>query len=279
MSTIKAKILEEAVKLVPKYGFVEANLLPSTLDVLKAKGEYDNKENMANLNFVQLFPRGFPIAVVEYIVDNSNKVTHQRLEKCFNKSAIFSSIVENKELYRMGYYKPPDVKKVVEEAMLTKFNTLLPYVHHWPEAVALEWNPANVPFAIKNVAEFVDTTCYYAERMENLGTVIASGNVLLQSRVFSSFNPGVHLENKNIAHHNVSSSKTEEERFWESFSLGIPLSSSPQTSGGLVNCQWYAMRTKVAAVFSMGMLSFVGEAKMNHPETKAMVKRLTDTLL
>ncbi|KAH9597860.1 hypothetical protein LSM04_003684 [Trypanosoma melophagium] len=279
MGAIRARILEEAVKLVPKYGFADNNLLPSTLAVLKAKGEYNSKENMGSMDFVHLFPRGFPIAVVEYIVDNSNKATHRRLEECFNKKAIFSALVENKELYRLGYYKPPDVKKVVEEAMLTKFNILMPYLQRWPEAVALEWNPANVPFAVKSVAEFVDTTCYYAERMENLGAVIASGNVLLQSRLFSSFNSGLHLENKSITQYNNSSSKTEEERFWESFSSGIPLSSSPEKSEGLVNCHWYTMRMKVAAVFSMGMLSFLGEEKPNHPDTKAMIRRLTNTLL
>ncbi|KEG10037.1 putative dynein heavy chain [Trypanosoma grayi] len=277
LSSLRKKVLEEAAKLVPKYGFRDAGLVSYALEATKENEFSRDVGTLGDADFARMFPRGFPIALVEHIVVNSNNVTHRRLEECFNKAATLESVAKNSELYRTGQYKPPGVKNVVEEAMLTKFNCLMPYVKHWPEAVALEWNPVNVPFAIKNMAEFVDTTCYYAERMENLGAVIASGNVLLQSRLHC-FDPNDSLNSKpNRGCH--AAFKTDEERFWHSFSAAIPLSNGPHTREGSLSYEWYAKRTKVAAVLSLGMLSFIGEESCHHPETKAMLKCITDKLL
>ncbi|RNF16453.1 putative dynein heavy chain [Trypanosoma conorhini] len=230
---------------------------------------------MRNIDFNKLFPRGFPVALVEYIVGNTNKAVHVRLEECFNKNVILDSVARNSALYRAGQYNTPGAKNVVEEAMLAKINALAPYISHWPEAVALEWKPTNAPFAVKNLAEFVDTTCYYAERMENLGAVIASGNLLLQSRLGYSVD---HIPDKRVKGDRGNQSETDEERFWRSFSSSIPLSSGPYMGEGLLSYEWYMKRTKVATVFSLAMLSFVGEEKGQYRDTRAMVKCITERL-
>ncbi|PWV14502.1 putative COQ9 [Trypanosoma cruzi] len=272
---VRKELLEKASELVPNYGFANASLFHTALGALQEKNEYKDNKSMADVDFAQLFPRGFPIALVEHIVENTNKAAHVRLEESFNKNTILDNVAKNSGSYQVGQYKLPGVKNVVEEAISTKIKALQPYVEYWPEAVALELKPANVPFAVKNLSEFVDNICYYAERMENLGAVIASGNLLLQSRLYY---PTIHrdLDKKGHERHQQ---ETDEERFWRGFSSSIPLSSGPHVGGGLLNYDWYIKRTKVLTVFSLAMFSFVGEGKGYSGDTRAMIRCIIDTLL
>ncbi|EKF27844.1 hypothetical protein MOQ_008419 [Trypanosoma cruzi marinkellei] len=275
LAAVRKELLGKASELVPNYGFANASLFHTALAALQEKDEYKGNKRIADVDFAQLFPRGFPIALVEHIVENTNKAAHLRLEERFNKNTILDYVAKNSGLYQIGQYKLPGVKNVVEEAILTKIEALVPYSEHWPEAVALELKPTNVPFAVKNLTEFVDNICYYAERMENLGAVIASGNVLLQSRLHY---PPVHrvVDKKG---HEGHQQETDEERFWRGFSSSIPLSSGPHLGGGLLNYGWYVKRTKVLTVFSLAMFSFVGEGKGHYRDTRAMIRCITDKLL
>ncbi|RNE95526.1 putative dynein heavy chain [Trypanosoma rangeli] len=275
LAQVRKDLLEKATGLVPTHGFSNVSLFPLALSAIQETDAYKERINTADIDFVNLFPRGFPIALVEYIVESTNKAVHIRLEERFNKNVIINSIARNGENCRAAQYSPPGVKNVVEEAILTKINALVPYVSHWPEAVALEWKPSNAPFAVKNLAEFVDTTCYYAERMENLGAVIASGNLLLKSRLGYSTH---HFPQRSEKKDGEYQQETDEERFWRRFVSSIPLSTGPHMGEGLLSYEWYMKRTKVATVFSLAMFSFLGEEKGQYRDTRAMLNCITDRL-
>ncbi|ESL06695.1 hypothetical protein TRSC58_05628 [Trypanosoma rangeli SC58] len=275
LAQFRKDLLEKAAGLVPNHGFSNVSLFPLALRAIQETDAYKDRTNTTDIDFANLFPRGFPIALVEHIVESTNKAAHMRLEECFNKDVIIDYIARNGENCQTGQYSTPGVKNVVEEAILTKINALVPYVRHWPEAVALEWKPSNAPFAVKNLAEFVDTTCYYAERMENLGAVIASGNLLLKSRLGYSTH---HVPERSEKNDGKYQQETDEERFWRRFVSSIPLSTGPHMGEGLLSFEWYIKRTKVATAFSLAMFSFLGEEKNQYRDTRAILNCITNRL-
>nr|CCD12790.1 unnamed protein product [Trypanosoma congolense IL3000] len=274
LCAVKKALVVEGTKLVPRFGFKDNALLSMSISALSECNSFEDVKVLNRIDISTLFPRGFPVAVVEHIVEESNKTVYLGLDKSFNKSSILKAVAKNSKLYESGRYKPPSAGDVVEQAINIKFGALLPYCDHWPEAAALEYMPSNAPFAAKSLVEFVDTTCYYVERVKSLQSVIASGNILLQARVSDSF-CSPHRSNSIADVHDGS----DEELFWKNFAYAVPLSSGPYIGDGFLGCGWYALRAKVAAVYGVGVLSFMGEKSGNRSETKAMVRRIVDRLL
>lgn len=50
----------------------------------------------------------------------------------------------------------------VRDAVETRLRMNLPYLKHWPQAIALISLPPNVPTALANLLTLVDDICYYA---------------------------------------------------------------------------------------------------------------------
>lgn len=275
LSSVRKSILEEARRLVPMRGFNDPSVFHMALAAVRDNNTHEGMMHVDNVNFFQMFPRGFPIAIVEDIVCSTNRATHQRLEERFNKTVLLDSILKSSEVFSAGQRKVPNIRDVVEEALLTRLNILKPYKKRWAEAVALEYIPINLPATLKNVTEFVDTTCYYVERIDAFGAAIASGDKILQSPMhnFLDIFPG--SSNTTERHSFLQST---EERFWRSFLSSVPLSGASHIREELFGCRWYANRAKIAATFSLAMLSFIGEDTVHYVETKEMVRSVTDTL-
>ncbi|SCU69896.1 uncharacterized protein TEOVI_000146500 [Trypanosoma equiperdum] len=270
LDAVSKSMVAEGAKLVPKYGVRNSALMSLSVNALKGNPTYDKARTLSNRELSRLFPRGFSIAVVEHIVASSNQTAHLRLEECFSKYAILSTVAKNSDTYQLGCYKPPGVREVVSEAMDSKFSALLPYCEHWAEAVALECLPSNTPFAAKLALEFIDTTCYYAERMRSLGSVVEAGNILLQSRISDPFAAEPH----SIGVSGGVKKGEKNDAFWQKFATTVPLSSGPHASHGMLGYEWYILRMKVGAILSLGMLSFMGEKSRSRLETKSMVRSI-----
>lgn len=49
-----------------------------------------------------------------------------------------------------------------EKAIQARLKMLIPYIHKWPQAIAIMSLPPNVPNALAALLAMVDDICYYA---------------------------------------------------------------------------------------------------------------------
>lgn len=253
---LQNKILSEAAKHVRLTGFTTSALTAALASI-------DDK-SINNRILSQIFSRGFPIALVEYVVKSTNQAVQRELELSYSKDAILSAIEANLDNYIQGRFALPTEGDVAEKALLTKVELLKPLAAHWPSAVALECCPSNVPYTVINLAEFVDTTSYYMERVTSLGELLDPARRVLQSKAMAS-----HIqfagtkENAGLA---ASS-------FLRNFLRGIPLSSGPHAGHSSFNPSWYLKRGQLALLYGAATTSLLGDVSRNAADTRALTKK------
>lgn len=258
---LRVKILSEAAKHAPTTGFTNATLAVS----LKSIGA----EDITDRTLSHIFSRGFPIALVEHIVKSTNLHVQQKLESAYNKDAIIKSIDSNVDAFVQNRLLLPTEKDVAEKAILSKLELLIPLAEHWPSAVALEYLPANLPYTVINVAEFVDTTVYYMERAATLGELLEPARRILRSKAMAS-----RIQSGEVD----SNGALPTSAFFKSFLKGIPLSSGPYASPSALNMRWYCKRAQVALVYGAVTTSLLGDASPNAADTRSLTKAAVETL-
>ncbi|KAG5509760.1 hypothetical protein GH5_05626 [Leishmania sp. Ghana 2012 LV757] len=259
---LRLKILSEATKHAHITGFTNATLAAS----LKSVGA----EDISDRTLARIFSRGFPIALVEHIVRSTNLHVQQELEAAFSKDAIIKSIDSNVHSFVQNQLLLPTEKNVAEKAILLKVEFLTPLVAHWPSAVALEYLPHNLPYTAINLAEFVDTTVYYMERVATLGELLEPARRILQSKAMVS----------RIPHEEVGcNGASQTSAFLNSFMKGISLSSGPYSSHSAFNFSWYYKRAQVMLLYGAVTTSLMGDVSRNAADTRSFAKAAVETLL
>lgn len=258
---LRKALLKEATKYVSEVGFTYAALTRA----LSA-----TEKSVTDTALSSMFERGFPIALVEFLVKESSLSAQKGLEATFSKNAVIGSIAANEGSFREGRFAIPSEHDVVRSAIEWKLEALKPYCDRWPEAVALEYLPGNVPFTVINMAEFVDTTAYYMERMENMRSILQHAQRMMQAKAMASYIPtqetGAHSRGDGTAD------------FLRSFLAGIPLAEGPHNSQHGFSIAWYARRGKIAAAYSTAMASLMGDESTNSVETKQLTKTVVNAL-
>lgn len=248
MSNISLRILSEAVKLAPIHGF-------SNTTYACALKNLDLNSNSLS----ELWPRGFPVALAEYVVKLSTNAVQQELEAKYGKNALVSNVVSNVDSFIEDQLVFPRACDVVENALLTKIHFMSPFVGKWHEGVKCELKPSNLPYTIINLAEFADVTSFYVERVNNLGKVLESARSMLAYKKKSNG-----LEEN---------SSGEVKKFLETFLKGVPLSSGPHIGGLLGQANWSLMRGKIATLYCISMASLMGDRSVHFSETNSLVKQ------
>lgn len=255
---IKGELVRSAVKYVPELGFAGA--------LGQAIKESPRKTDINDAVISTLFDRGFAIAVVEHLAQQSNAAAFKEMEARYTKGAILKSIEENEEAFLRKRLILPSAQSVVIKAMCTKMEYLHPLVSQWPEAVALEYKASNFPFAMLCAAEFIDTVAFYMERAENLAKLLEPARQVLQSKSMVSFIP-------------VENSTQSNKEFLETFIRGIPLSSGPHMGSSSFDLTWYQRRAKVGVVYMAAMSSFLGDESPRFIETRQLTQELASTIV
>ncbi|KPI84819.1 hypothetical protein ABL78_6127 [Leptomonas seymouri] len=258
---LRNKILSEAAKHVRKTGF-------TTLALTAALKTIDDQK-LKSSTLVHLFSRGFPIALVEYVVKSSNQAVQQELELTFSKDAVVRSIEANLENFLQERFSLPTERDVVEKALLTKIELLRPLAAHWPSAVALECCPSNAPYTAMNLAEFVDTTAYYMERVGALNELLDPARRVLQSKAMAS-----HLQFAGTK----DSAGVAASSFLKSFLHGIPLSSGPHAGHSGISPLWFLRRGQLVLLYGTAMSSLLGDVSRNAADTRALTRKAVNTL-
>lgn len=253
---LRTKILAEAAKHVRETGFTNAAL--ST-----ALRSFDHAEaNDGTLSHI--FSRGFPIALVEHIVRTTNSQVQRHLEATYSKEAILTSIDSNMDAFVHDRLLLPTEKTVAEDAVLAKVRLLQPLANHWPNAVVLEYLPSNLPYTVINLAEFIDTTAFYMERVTALRELLEPARRMLQSKAMAS-----HIRYTDTGAATEDSSTAAMLR---GFIQGIPLSSGPHAGDGSFNLSWYSKRARLAVLYGAATTSLLGDVSRNAAETRALTK-------
>ncbi|KAG5509440.1 hypothetical protein JKF63_06750 [Porcisia hertigi] len=260
-SGLRAKILSEAAKDVCSTGFTNAALVKS-LKSLKM-------EDISDRTLSHIFSRGFPIALVEHIVKSTNAQVQQELESAFNKDSIIQRIDSNVDAFVQNRLLLPTEQNVVERAILSKVQLLTPLVKHWPSAVALEYLPSNVPYTLLNVAEFVDTTAYYMERVVKLGELLELARRTLQSKAMAS-----HIQHGEASSNDISPTSA----FLKAFLQGVPLSSGPYGGHSALDMGWYFKRAQIALLYGTAITSLLGDISRNAVDTQSLTRAAVDRL-
>lgn len=253
MNNPSFRILSEALKLAPVHGFSNATYV-RTLKRL------DIKPNAVSY----LWPRGFPIALVEYAVKSSTNAVQKELELKYSKDAVLSYVASNVDAFIENQLAFPRISDVVETALRSKINFLVPFVGKWHEGVKHELLPSNLPYTTINLAEFADITSFYMERVVSLENVLDSAkNILVYKKKANAFE---------------SKRNGELESFLLSFLKGLPLSSGPHMGGFLGQFQWSLMRGKVAALYGLSVASLMGDKSIHYSDTYSLVKKSSKIL-
>ncbi|KAG5483212.1 hypothetical protein CUR178_04791 [Leishmania enriettii] len=258
---LRLKILSEATKHAHATGFTNATLAASLKSV--------EAENISDRTLARIFSRGFPIALVEHIVRSTNSHVQWELEAAFSKDAIIRSIDSNVDTFAQNQLLLPTEKNVAEKAIMLKVESLTPLVAHWPSAVALEYLPHNLPYTAINLAEFVDTTVYYMERVATLGELLEPARRILQSKAMAS----------RIPHEVGCNGASQTSAFLNSFVKGISLSSGPYASHSAFNFSWYYKRAQVMLLYGAVTSSLMGDVSRNAADTRSFAKAAVETLL
>eukprot|EP00758_Cryptobia_borreli_P018160 Tbor_TRINITY_DN652_c0_g1::TRINITY_DN652_c0_g1_i1::g.1589::m.1589/K18587/COQ9; ubiquinone biosynthesis protein COQ9 len=206
------KILHAALAQVPALGFkAAARSYPAPADI---------------------FPRGLEAALVEFIRQKSNNSTRDMLQTTYSYDTLMSSDT--------ACAHP---SQLIEEAVTRKLVVIQPYIAHWPEAIAIEMMPSNAPYAVKDLAEFVDDVAFYAERA-------ASILALRRIKQFAGA-PSKEIHKGAI--------------------IGRPLSSGPHDG-----TPWFVERGKISGIYLSGITSMIGEYPcVEYPRSYALVKELS----
>lgn len=252
MSTVRFRILSEALKLVPKHGF-------SNTTYICALKNLDIKPNSVG----ELWERGFPVALAEYIVKSSTNAVYRKLEAEYSKNALVSNIVSNIDQFIENELVVPRASDIVEEALYTKIKFLSPFVGKWHEGIKYELFPSNFPYAVINLAEFADLTSFYVERLENMVKVFESARSVLAYKIKANA---------------FDQRKDEIENFLRSFLAGLPLSSGPHIGGFFGQVNWSLMRGKIATLYCLSVASLMGDNSTNFTDTNSLVKSATKKL-
>ncbi|GET87135.1 hypothetical protein, conserved [Leishmania tarentolae] len=252
---LRVKILSEAAKHVHTTGFTNAALAAS-LKAIEA-------EDITDRTLSQIFNRGFPIALVEHIVKSTNLRVQQELESVFNKDAIIKSISSNVDAFVQNRLLLPTEKMIAERAILSKVDLLMPLAGHWPNAVALEYLPSNLPYTVINLAEFVDTTVYYMERAATLGDLLEPARRILGSKAMAS-----RIQHGEIDRNGTSPTSA----FLKNFLADISLSSGPYADSSALNVGWYCKRARFALVYGAVTTSLLGDVSRNAGDTRSLTK-------
>ncbi|KAG5483352.1 hypothetical protein LSCM1_04899 [Leishmania martiniquensis] len=260
-SQLRLKILSEATKHARTTGFTNATLAASLKSI--------EVEDISDRTLSRIFGRGFPIALVEHIARSANLHVHRELEAAFSKDAIIRSIDANVNAFVHNQLLLPTEKNVAEKAILSKFELLAPLAAHWPSAVALEYLPSNLPYTAINLAEFVDTTVYYMERIVTLGELLEPARRILQSKAMASCIPHGDAGSNGVS---------QTSAFLNNFLKGISLSSGPYADHSTFNFGWYCRRAQVALLYGAAATSFLGDASRNAADTRCFTKAAIETV-
>lgn len=253
MNNLDFRILSEGLKLAPVHGFSNATYIR----VLK---KLDIKPNAV----ADLWPRGFPIALVDYLVKSSTDAVQKELELKYSKNAVLSHAASNVDAFIENQLAFPRPSDVVEDALRTKIDFLVPFVGKWHEGVKHELLPSNIPYTVINLSVFADITSFYIERVQSMEKLLESAKDVLVYKIKA----------------NAFESKTngELEKFLLSFLKGLPLSSGPHVGGFLGQLHWSLMRGKVAALYGVSVASLMGDKSICYSDTYSLVKKSSKTL-
>lgn len=256
MNISKERILSEAVKHVPRLGFTYTTF-KEALQVLHP--------DVAPGTLLNMWPRGFPVALAEFITFKSTLDTQNQLESRYSKSAMIDLIDRNQTAFIKGALHLPSASDVAEDALLTKVQLLTPYASKWHEAVNSELTLSNLPYGIINLAQFADVTAYYMERVESMNEILDPARKVLQfKRKSQSSAEGEH--------------DLQIKEFLESFLRGIPLSSGPQIGGLVGQVGWSFRRAKLGTVYCASMASLMGDTSSHYSDTRLLVSSMAKTL-
>lgn len=260
--TLRSNLLAAAEKEVVTVGFTSQALARAIVTV----GRSDDLNDAA---LASMFDRGFVSALVEHIVKRSNAGTQKVLEAKYNKNAVIDRIAANEENFSLGRLTLPTAQNVAEDAMHAKIAYLHPFMRHWPDAVAVEYQTQNVPYTMIGLAEFVDTAAYHMERVDNLNKLLEPARHILSARMMASYIPG---------EGSSSTGESASADFLHSFIRGIPLASGPHIGESSFSAEWYTRRAKLAVVYGASITSLMGDASRDALETRSMAKTMVATL-
>lgn len=271
MSQVRAQLrhalLKASLPLVASHGFSNT-LLAETL----RNARLDAHAVSGHRDAAGLFERGFPIALVEYIVRASNQASLQHLEQQYGTRAQMERVKCHHESFLSGALPMPSAVDIADAALAAKVRAIELYISRWHEAVALELRPSNLPFALINMAEYVDNTCYYMERSEALAKSMQLARSLLRKRYSVHAHvpplavPVVSTGNDKAAASPSSCRNASFDELLDDIVAGVPLSSSPRTMHGSLNLPWFGRRGKIMMQYASTITSLIGEAPPPHPK-------------
>ncbi|EPY33690.1 hypothetical protein STCU_02076 [Strigomonas culicis] len=220
-----------------------------------------------------MFERGFPAALVEYVAKDTTTITQKYLDEVYSSENIINTIVRNEEDYINNRFFPPTSKDVAASAIIKKLEALMPYCEKWPSAVGVEYQTQNIPYTLITLTEFVDSSSFYIERVENLNQLLLPAKQIIQSKVMSSYIP--------IGNEESSSSKSplsNTAKFLRTFIAGVPLSSGPHMSTSNFSMDWYMKRAQLGFIYCTCVTSLLGDTSAGKAETKALAKKIAHCL-
>lgn len=266
---LRGQLLGAAEKCIPDVGFTN-EALARAIDTTGKRAETTDSA------LSQMFQRGFPSALVEHVVKRSNLHAQHLLEAKYNKKTIISAIAANEENFSLGRLALPSGKNVAEDALLAKVAFLQPFAGQWPDAVAIEWQPSNAPYTIIGLTEFVDTTAYYMERVDNLGKLLEPARRIMNARIMASYIPSDSDPDASVEEARTHSASAD---FLYSFVRGVPLASGPHLGGSAFKLDWYTRRAALGVLYGLTVASLLGDASREAVETRNLVKSLVGSLV
>ncbi|XP_048254802.1 ubiquinone biosynthesis protein COQ9, mitochondrial-like isoform X3 [Haliotis rufescens] len=132
---MKQRILRAALAFVPQHGW--------SRKTLAAGAEMEGLPPVAH----GMFPRG-GAELVHYLYTRSNRQLADALA------------AEVEELYTQGAEKP-QTRPFIAKAVQSRLRMLLPYIEHWPQAMAIQALPQNATESWSNLATLTDDIWYH----------------------------------------------------------------------------------------------------------------------
>ncbi|XP_046396980.1 ubiquinone biosynthesis protein COQ9, mitochondrial [Ischnura elegans] len=133
---VKKKIMEASLPYVNIHGWTKV--------AISAGAESIGYPGVAH----GLFPGG-GVELVNFFYTSCNHDLAERLKQ----------EVEEARTDPLMKRKPP---KFARDAVETRLRMIIPYIKHWPQAIAIMTMPQNVPVSLANLLTLVDDICYYA---------------------------------------------------------------------------------------------------------------------
>ncbi|XP_066148374.1 ubiquinone biosynthesis protein COQ9, mitochondrial-like isoform X3 [Euwallacea fornicatus] len=99
----------------------------------------------------------------EYEEDIKNKILAASLPYVLELGWSKDCLVKGAEKLQNEFsQKPVAPGKFVELAIQERLKLLIPYIHKWPQAIAIMSLPPNMPYALAALLTMIDDICYYA---------------------------------------------------------------------------------------------------------------------